>query len=222
MAWPAADSDHLASATFLIFRMSEAPRSGLFRRTKIASDILPERAAFLPVERPDQVEQRPEGLLDGHSILLAVVPLDDFLAMPLEIGAQRVPVQQAAEVSSKTMKFSTRSMRLHLPHTPFSTVSMSTTPGRSGPRLLDRSMPSSAPCGSPASRCLGPNRCQHAPHRVSGAQGPDGDARHYRTGSSGHEPRPRSRRRADTPPRTSHCATAVPRTLSPPSPLAVC
>ena len=44
-------------------------------------------AAFLPIERPDQLEQRLEGLLDGHPILLAVVLRDDLLVVLLEVGA---------------------------------------------------------------------------------------------------------------------------------------
>ena len=49
------------------------------------------------------------------------------------------------------------------------------------------------------------SRCRHTPRRVSRAPGPDGGARHCRTGSSGpvlREPRPRPHRRTDTPHRT--------------------
>ena len=91
---------------------------------------------------------------------------------------------------------------------------------RSGPRLLD------SPISVPRPRWFASftlpwamSRCQHTPRQVSCAQGPDGGARHCRTGSSGpvpREPRPRPRRRADTPPRTSHSSTAVPRTRCPP------
>ena len=77
---------------------------------------------------------------------------------------------------------------------------------RSGPRLLDRAISVLRPRWF---ACFtlpwAMSRCPHTPRRGSCAPGPDGDARHCRAGSSGpapREPLPRSRRRADTPPRT--------------------
>ena len=91
---------------------------------------------------------------------------------------------------------------------------------RSGPRLLDSAISVPRPrwfasFTLPWAMSRGP----HTPRRVSCDPDPDGGARHCRTGSSGpvpREPRLRSRKRADTPPRTSHSSTAVPRTRCPP------
>ena len=54
-------------------------------------------AALLLLELLDELEQLLEGPLDGDAVLLAVVLGDDLLVVLLEIGAQRIPGQQALE-----------------------------------------------------------------------------------------------------------------------------